>query len=155
MPDISWIVFIGNHCKIILKNYEKLCDVVSNEPEFHKHISECFRIYSELNKLISAKRFLTETNKHCQNIVHGVWKFYKILSKWIYFSKSSNGLIFDVPRFLAKHKTLGYLSEEEGESVHYSINKQLQQYQSVEITACYYKQRITQHCRQTSCWCKA
>ena len=40
-------------------------------------------------------------------------------------------LVFDVPRFLAKHKTLGYLSEEEGESVHHSINKQLQQYQSV------------------------
>ena len=54
-------VFIGNHCKIILKNYEKLCDVVSDEPEFHEIISECFRIYSELDKLISAKRFLTET----------------------------------------------------------------------------------------------
>ena len=26
-------VFIGNHCKIILKNYEKLCDVVSDEPK--------------------------------------------------------------------------------------------------------------------------
>ena len=48
-------IFIGNHCKIILKNYEKLCDVVSNEPEFYEHISECFPIYSELSKLISAK----------------------------------------------------------------------------------------------------
>ena len=27
-------VFIGNHCKIILNNYEKLCDLVSDEPEF-------------------------------------------------------------------------------------------------------------------------
>ena len=53
-------VFIGNHCKIILKNYEKLYDVVSDEPEFHGHISESFCIYSELDKLISAKRFLTE-----------------------------------------------------------------------------------------------
>ena len=50
-------VFIGNHCKIILNIYEKLCDVVSDEPEFHEHISECFHIYSELDKLISAKRF--------------------------------------------------------------------------------------------------
>ena len=40
-------------------------------------------------------------------------------------------LIFDVLCFLAKHKTLGYLSEEEGKSVHHSINKRLQQYQSV------------------------
>ena len=48
-------VFIGNHCKIILNNYEKLCDLVSDEPEFHEHISECFCIYSKLNKLILAK----------------------------------------------------------------------------------------------------
>ena len=41
-------VFIRNHCKIILKNYEKLCDIVSDEPEFHEHISGCFHIYSEL-----------------------------------------------------------------------------------------------------------
>ena len=40
-------------------------------------------------------------------------------------------LIFDVPRFLAKHKILGYLSEEEGESLHCLVNKQLQQYQNV------------------------
>ena len=54
-------VFIGNHYKIIFKSYEKLCHVVSDEPGFHEHVSECFRIYSELDKLISAKRFLTET----------------------------------------------------------------------------------------------
>ena len=33
-------------------------DVISDEPEFHVHISEYFRSYSAL---ISAKRFLTET----------------------------------------------------------------------------------------------
>ena len=53
-------VFIGNHCKIILNNYEKLCDVVFDEPELHEDISECFRILSELDKLISAKQFLIE-----------------------------------------------------------------------------------------------
>ena len=46
-------------------------------------------------------------------------------------SRKTHELIFDVLRFLAKHKTLGYLSEEEGESKH-SINKQLRQYQSVQ-----------------------
>ena len=40
--------------KIILNSYQKLCSVVSDEPEFHKHISESFRIYSELNKFILA-----------------------------------------------------------------------------------------------------
>ena len=63
-----------------------------------------FSIYPELNKLISAKQFLTETNKHCQVIVYRVWEFHKIL----YFLK-------DVPRFLAKHNILWYLCEEKGE----------------------------------------
>ena len=40
-------------------------------------------------------------------------------------------LIFYVPRFLDKHKTLGYLSQEEGESMHHLLIKQLRQYQSV------------------------
>ena len=53
-------VFIGNHCKISLNNYQKLCSVVSGEPEFRKDTSESFHIYSELKKLILAKRFLTE-----------------------------------------------------------------------------------------------
>ena len=46
-------------------------------------------------------------------------------------SQKTNELIFDVPHFLAKHKTLGYPSKEEGESVHHFINKKLRQYQSV------------------------
>ena len=46
-------------------------------------------------------------------------------------SRKIQELIFDVPRFLAKHKILGYLSEDEGESVHHFIHKQLRQCQSV------------------------
>ena len=40
-------------------------------------------------------------------------------------------LISHVPRFLAKHRTFGYLNEEEGESLHSSINKELGQYESI------------------------
>ena len=40
-------------------------------------------------------------------------------------------LNIDIPHFLAKHRTLGDLSEEEEESLHCLINKQLQQYQSI------------------------
>ena len=54
----------------------------------------------------------------------------------LYFPKETvtrkmHELIFDVPRFLAQHKILGYLSEEEGKSLQCSINKQLRQYQNV------------------------
>ena len=64
--------------------------------------------------------------KHCQIIVHRIWKSHKILSK-----SKIHEIIFGVSCFLAKHKILGYLSEEEGESKNHSINKQLCQYQSV------------------------
>ena len=33
-------------------------------------------------------------------------------------------MIYDVSRFLTKHKTMGYLNDEEGENLHCSINKQ-------------------------------
>ena len=124
-------VFIGNHCKIILNNYEKLCDLVSDEPEFHEDISECFHIYSELNKLISAKQLLTETEA---NTVKSLCIEFGNLTKYFLnenISRKILELIFDVLHFLAKHKILVYLIEEESESVHHSISKQLRQYQSV------------------------
>jgi len=40
-------------------------------------------------------------------------------------SRKIHELIFDVPRFLAKHKTVGLFSEEEGESSHKSFNQEL------------------------------
>ena len=95
------------------KNYEKLCDVVSDEPEFHKHIST-FSIYSELDKLISAKRFLTETEINMiKTLCLGFGNFTKYFPNENIYQKIHE-LIFDVPCFLAKHKTMGYLSKEEG-----------------------------------------
>ena len=124
-------VFIGNHCKIILNNYEKLCSVVSDEPEFHEHISESLRIYSELDKLISTKRFLTEVEiLSVKELCTGFDKFTVNFPNETATGKMHE-LIFDVPRFLAKNKTLGYLSQEDGEGLHCSINKHLRQYQSI------------------------
>ena len=116
-------VFIGNHCKIILNNYEKLGSVVSDEPEFHEHISESFLIYSEPDKLISAKRFLTEVQiLSIKELCMGFGKL-TVNCQNETATRQMHELIFGVPRFLAKHKTLEYLSEEEGESLNCSINK--------------------------------
>ena len=117
--------------KIILNSYQKLCSVVSDEPEFHEHISESFRIYSELNKFISGKRFLTEAEiLSVKELCAGFGQF-TINFPNETVTRKMHVLIFDVPCFLAKHKTLGYLSEEEGKSLHCLINKQLLQYQSI------------------------
>ena len=124
-------VFIDNNCKIILNNYQKLCSLVSNESESHEHISESFRIYSELGKFISAKRFLTETEiLSVKKLCTGFGQFtINLLNEAV--TRKMNELILDVPHFSANYKTLGYLNEEEGESLHCSINKQLRQYQII------------------------
>ena len=40
-------------------------------------------------------------------------------------SRNMHGLIFDADHFLTKYRPVGYLIEEAGESLHFSINKQL------------------------------
>ena len=86
-----------------------------------------FLYYLELDKLISAKRFLTETEINtAKTLCMGFGNFTKYFPNEN-ISRKIHELIFDVPRFLAKHKTLGYLSEEKGESGHHSISKQLWQ----------------------------
>ena len=84
-----------------------------------------------LNRLISAKRFLTEDEiRTVKDLSTGLGKFTRYYPKET-VTRKIHKLIFDVPRFLAKHKTLGYQSEEEDENLHCSVNKQLRQYQNV------------------------
>ena len=61
-----------------------------------------------------------------KSLCTGLGNFTKYFS-YENISRKIHELIFDVLCFLAKHKTLGYLSEEESEGVHHSINKLLQQ----------------------------
>ena len=68
-------------------------------------ISECSRIYSELDKLISAKRFLTETEINTvKTLCTGFGNFTKYFPNEN-FSRKIHELIFDVPCFWrsAKH----------------------------------------------------
>ena len=101
-------------------------DVISDKPEFHVHISECFRSYSAL---ISAKRFLTETETQTVRILcSGFGNFTKFFP-YRNITRKIHKRIFDVQCFLAKHKALEIFGEDEGESFHNSINKQLLPYQ--------------------------
>ena len=115
-------VIIGNHFKIKLNNYEKLCDVVSNKPEFHEHISECFCIYSELNNLISATRFLTETETNTvKSLQMRFENFNKYFPNEVIFWKIHE-LIFDIHHFLPSTKHWDTLVRR-NVSVHQSINR--------------------------------
>ena len=78
----------------------------SDELEFHEHISESLRIYSELRKLILAKRFLTEAEiLSVEELCMGFDKF------TIHFpngtvTRKMHELILDVPRFFGKAQNI-------------------------------------------------
>ena len=46
-------------------------------------------------------------------------------------TRKMHALVFDVPKFIKKFKTIGLLNEEEGESLHNSINRHLRTFACV------------------------
>ena len=75
-----------------------------------------------------AKRFLSD--EELENIESLCVKFgevFPVLFPNENIPRKIHEFIFDVPRFASKHKTLGLLSEEEGESLHCSMNQHLRQ----------------------------
>ena len=52
-------VYVGSHCKVILREYEELLEFVSGVPELHRKFKELFSIYSLVHRKVSSKRFLT------------------------------------------------------------------------------------------------
>ena len=57
---------------------------------------------------------------------------YPIFFPEIPIIRNMHAFIFHVPRFVRLHKSIGLLSEEEGEGIHNAINKELRQLHSVE-----------------------
>ena len=52
-------VFVGNHCKIILKNFLELCDVISRgAPKVCKSLKEVFGIFSGPHLFLPQSRLL-------------------------------------------------------------------------------------------------
>ena len=71
------------------------------------HISECFHIYSELDRFISATRFLTEDEiRTIKDLCTGLGKFTIYLLKQTVTRKIEE-LIFDVPFFFGQAQSTG------------------------------------------------
>ena len=117
-------VFVGNHCKKILQNFDTLCSVLDGTPH-EKAFRQIFEVLAAPRDLLFAKRFLNEDEitrvcKQCEEFC----EIYPILFPHKKITPKMHFYSFDVPRFLKKHKTIGLLSEEEGESLHAAINQQ-------------------------------
>ena len=125
-------VFVGNHCKKILQNYDLLCNVLHRNLEEQTKFTKIFEVFAKPRNLLFTKRFLSENEigeviQSCQQFC----KLYPVLFEDKNIIPKMHFYSFDVPRFVKKHKTLGLLSEEEGESLHAAFNMENHQLVSV------------------------
>ena len=122
-------VFVGNHCKLVLKHYESLCSVIADKPGTYQKVHEIFRIFSELYPFLFLKStLLTEEEVlKVSELCHEFGNVYPILFPENNITRKIHELILNVPKFICRFRTVGMLSEEEGESLHASVNCELRQ----------------------------
>ena len=118
-------IFVGNHCKIILAQHEYVCSVIEGDSMYPKFV-QLFGVFGEIQPFLFTKKFLSEAE--ISRVQAKCWEFGTLFPK--YFPNESitrkiHELIFDVPVFLSAHKTIGRYAEEEGESLHNSVNQEL------------------------------
>ena len=51
-------VFVGNHCKKLLKNHEDLLEVISDKPEDYERFKKVFATFAEAQPYLQHKSFL-------------------------------------------------------------------------------------------------
>ena len=119
-------VFIGNHCKVILAkdknqvyNSEKICSVLSERLE-REHFIEVFRLYSEARSLMDRKHILLDHEKaRLTSLCYKFGELFPVYFPRVALTRKNHELVFDVPRFVEEHRTVGLFSEEEGDSLHH------------------------------------
>ncbi|XP_065678572.1 uncharacterized protein LOC136093529 [Hydra vulgaris] len=124
-------VFVGNHCKIVLRNHYKLCSVIDDEAIKNRFV-RVFSVFNNLQPILFKRKFLSdaEISELHQYINLFAIEFHACFPKES-ITRKMHELIFNVPLFVKLHKTIGLLSEEEGECLHNSVNKELRQLHSV------------------------
>ncbi len=114
--------FVGNHCVKILKNISKIIvDDLSREDS--DKFEQLFTKFRDIYSLASLNRFLTE-----EEIIDLCKKCYQF-GEWFpqTFPDESitiklHHLIFHVPEFAKRWKTVGLFSEQDAESIHAKCN---------------------------------
>ena len=117
---------VGNHCVEVLKHYKVLTNVIKDKPTDEAHFDDVFKILSDIMEFVMARRFLTDDEI---TILEG--NCYMLGERFpLYFpvrniTRKIHELVFNVPRFVKKWRTIGMLSEQEGESKHAAVNAEL------------------------------
>ena len=130
-------VFVGNHCKLVLKNHEALCSVIRDKPHLHQKFITIFSLFNRIHPylFLKSRRLTPEEIESLQDMCSKFGELFPQLFPEANITRKIHELIFSVPRFAARFKTIGMLSEEEGESLHAAVNIELRQLVAVRNPA--------------------
>ena len=105
---------VGNHCVIVLKSYLVLTSVISDKKEDFGIFNEIFfNIFDKMMSLVMARRFLNnEEIERLEGLCNDFRKKFPIYFLTLNITRKIHELIFNVPRFVKKCRTIGMLSEQ-------------------------------------------
>ena len=109
-----------------MKKYVVLTSVIEDQDNTKEKFDEMFGLLSEIMKLVMAPRFLSE--EEIDNLKKYCFSFgekFPVTFPLRKITRKIHELIFNVPRFVMKWKTIGMLSEQEGKSKHAAVNAEL------------------------------
>ena len=111
---------IGNHCDIYLDNYEILTSFIADENR-KNFFNNYFNIIKRIIRKCQAKIWLNESDiceitQFCHQLGEEWPKLYPTITTKV------DDVVFHLPRFIKEFKTLGFLSEEDTESLHKDMN---------------------------------
>ena len=111
---------IGNHCDILLDNYEIYCQTLPKQ-EDKDFFMDYFKVLKFIIRKCSAKRWLSESEiKEVEHYCHRFGELWPKLTKTI--TLKADDIIYHIPKFLKQWKTIGMFSEEDTESLHRECN---------------------------------
>ena len=114
--------FIGNHCLKLLQNSDGIVCVLSNELDRHK-MSELFNKFLDIYKLMSVKKILAEHEiESLSNMCYEFGKWFPENFPNETITIKMHLLIYHVPQFVKKYKSLRLFSEQMLESIHANAN---------------------------------
>ena len=111
---------VVNHCDIYLDNYESLTTFIADE-NTKNFFNNYFYIIKRIIRKCQSKIWLNESDI-CEitQFCHQLGEEWPKLSRTV--TTKVDDVVFHLPRFIKEFKTLGFLSEEDTESLHKDMN---------------------------------
>ncbi len=123
---------VGNHIKLILAAPDKLCACLKDTSDNYNDILRLWQLFAQIDKIMHAPRFLSEEEiAKFKETCYDLGVHYRERFKDCSISRKLHMLIFHLPEFAAKWKTIGLFSEQKLEALHGKVNKIERDYQGI------------------------